>query len=102
MNEPKLAVAVRFHSRLPYEEIVPVLEERLPQFRALKGLQQKYYLQDPETGEYTGLYLWESAEDFAAYRESELRASIAEAYQVEGEPKVQVLKVLKLLRDATT
>jgi len=69
------------------------------EFRALAGLQQKYYLQDPATGEIAGLYLWESQEALSAYRESELRASIAEAYQAEGEPRVEVYRVVKTLRD---
>ncbi len=75
-----------------------IAEERAPEFRALAGLQQKYYLQEPATGEYVGLYLWESPESFAAYRDSELRTSIAEAYKVEGEPRVEVYRVMKVLR----
>ena len=66
---------------------------------ALEGLQQNYYLQDAATGEYAGLYLWESQEALTAYRESELRASIAKAYQAEGEPRVEVYRVIKTLRD---
>ena len=74
------------------------MEERLPEFAALEGLIQKYYLQDAQTGEYAGVYLWASEEAFTAYRESELRASIAAAYQAEGEPAVQVYRVLRPLR----
>lgn len=68
-------------------------------FRALEGLQQKYYLQDPETGEYAGLYLWRSPEDLNAFRQSELRASIGQAYQVVGEPRVEVYRLMMPLRD---
>jgi hypothetical protein len=74
------------------------MEERAPEFRALKGLRQKYYLQDAKTGEYAGLYLWDSPEALDAYRESELRASIAEAYQAEGAPKIEVYRVMEALR----
>lgn len=70
-----------------------------PGFQALAGLQQKYYLQDAATGEYAGLYLWQSPADFAAYKDSELRASIAAAYKVEGEPRVEVYRVMRTLRD---
>jgi heme-degrading monooxygenase HmoA len=84
MKNPEFTLHVRFRSK---------------EFRALAGLQQKYYLQDPATGEIAGLYLWESQEALAAYRESELRASIAEAYQAEGEPRVEVYRVVKTLRD---
>jgi len=34
-----------------------------------------------------------------AYRESELRASIAAAYQATAEPRIEVFNVLKTLRD---
>ena len=99
MNEVALTLHVRFKSKLTLDEVMKIVEERAPEFRALDGLQQKYYLQDPATGDIAGLYLWESAEAFDAYRQSELRATIAEAYQAEGEPRVEVYKVLKKLRE---
>jgi len=99
MNEVALTLHVRFKSKLTFDEVMKIAEERAPEFRALDGLQQKYYLQDPATGDIAGLYLWESAEAFDAYRQSELRATIAEAYQAEGEPRVEVYKVLKTLRE---
>lgn len=101
MSNPALVLLVRFRSRLSLEEVTKVLERRAPEFRALAGLLQKYYLQDTATGEYAGLYFWKSPDDFAAYRDSELRASIAEAYQVEGAPRVEVYRVMKTLRDET-
>ena len=99
MKNPEFTLHVRFRSKLPFDEVMKIVEERAPEFRALEGLQQKYYLQDAATGEYAGLYLWESQEALAAYRESELRASIAKAYQAEGEPRVEVYRVVKTLRD---
>lgn len=99
MSKPALTVLVRFRSPLSLEEVTRVVEERLPQFQALAGLQQKYYLQDVATGEYAGFYLWRSPEDFTAYRDSELRATIAKAYQVEGEPRIEVYRVMRTLRD---
>lgn len=99
MSNPTLAFLVRFRSSLSPEEVTTVMKERAPEFRALAGLQQKYYMQDAATGEYAGLYLWESEEAFAAYRDSELRATIAEAYQVEGEPRLELYRVVMPLRD---
>jgi heme-degrading monooxygenase HmoA len=81
------------------EEVMNVVETRADEFRALAGLQQKYYLQDPDTGEIAGLYLWESEDAFTAYRSSELRVTIAEAYQAVGEPRIEIYEVLKTLRD---
>jgi hypothetical protein len=45
------------------------------------------------------LYVWESLEALAAFRESELRATIAKAYQVQGEPDIEVYRIFKVLRD---
>lgn len=99
MSQPALVVLVRLRSSLPRDEVVRVMRERMPEFRAIEGLQQKYYLEDARSGEYAGLYLWRSPADLAEFNESELRATIAEAYGVEGEPRVEVYTVLTPLRD---
>jgi len=91
---------VRFRSSLPFDEVMRVAEQRAPEFRALEGLLQKYYLEDAESGEIAGLYLWDSPESLAAYRGSELRASIAAKYQVEGGLRVEEFRVAMPLRDA--
>jgi hypothetical protein len=51
------------------------------------------------SGEYGGLYLWESKEALMNYRASDLRSSIAAAYKTDGEPSVQILEVFESLRD---
>ena len=99
MKHPEVVLLVRFKTPLSREKVTKVAEERAPEFKALEGLHQKYYLQDVASGEYAGLYLWKSSEALAEYRDSDLRASIAEAYQVQGEPRVEVYKVAKTLRD---
>lgn len=99
MKNPTLVLLVKFNSRLSLEEVMEVAEKRIDEFRALKGLSQKYYLQEAASGEFAGLYLWESPEDFMAYRDSELRASIAKAYQVVGEPRIEVFRVIRSLQD---
>lgn len=99
MSDPELILLVKFKSPLTLDEVTNVIDSRIEDFRALEGLQQKYYLQDKATGEYGGLYIWASQEDFLAYRESELRTTIGKAYQTEGEPQIQVLSVIKALRD---
>ncbi|MHC4939996.1 MAG: YdhR family protein [Planctomycetota bacterium] len=98
MKSPALILLVRFKSALSMEEITRVMHERAPDFRALPGLQQKYYMRDAATGEVAGLYLWESKEAFDDYRNSELRATIAKAYRAEGEPRIEVYDVLMPLR----
>jgi heme-degrading monooxygenase HmoA len=100
MSQPSLIVLVRLRSSLPRDEVVRVMRERMPEFAAIEGLQQKYYLEDPATREYAGLYLWRSPEDLAQFSESALRATIAQAYGVEGEPRIEVYEVLTPLRDS--
>ncbi len=74
------------------------MEERAPEFRALEGLEQKYYLHDPETGEYGGFYVWRSLDDVVAYRSSDLAASIAAAYQGVAAPEIKVYEIVLPLR----
>jgi len=99
MPHPTHVLLVRFRSRLPLPEVMRIVEERAPEFAALPGLRQKYYLEDAASGEIAGLYLWDSPEALAEYRQSELRATIAEAYQADGEPRVEVYRVVKALRE---
>ena len=98
MSQPTYAVLVRLRSELDHDEIVRIMEERAPEFRALEGLEQNY-LHDPESGEYGGFYLRRSFDDVVHYRESDLAASIAAAYQGVGEPRVEVFEVVMPLRD---
>ena len=99
MSQPKLVLLVKFKSRLSLDEVQTVVDDRIDEFRALEGLQQKYYLVDSVSGEYAGLYLWDSAAALSDFRESELRATIGEAYQTEGQPRVEVFEVFDILRD---
>lgn len=98
MSQSSVMLSVKFKSALSYDEVMEVVDSRIDQFRALKGLQQKYYLHEPATGELSGVYIWESKEDFLAFRDSELRATIAKAYQTIGEPRIEVFSVIKPLR----
>ena len=99
MSQPQLVLLVKFRTKLPLEKVLEIAENRADEFRALTGLQQKYYVQDSMSGEIGGLYLWDSPEAFTEYRDSELRATIAESYKTEGEPQIHVMSVLKILRE---
>lgn len=99
MTQPSTMMLVRFRSRMSLDEVMRVAEERMPEFKALTGLKQKYYLEDPATGEIAGLYLWESPEALAEYKDSELRSTIPAAYEIEGEPRVEVYRVITPLRE---
>lgn len=93
---------VKFASALPHEAVLQLMDERLDRFRAVPGLVQKYYAREPSTGEYVGVYLFESEESLQKYRESELAASIAATYQVVGTSRREVLELLFPLRPEAT
>ena len=44
-------------------------------FRALPGLVQKNYVKYRDTGEYAGMYFWDSDESMGEYRKSKLAAT---------------------------
>jgi len=75
---------VRFKSRLPAAEVLQLYRSRLPQYKEVPGLIQKYYLHYTKTDEHGAVYLWESKESLAAFRTSELGSSIGDVYQVES------------------
>lgn len=73
-------------------------EERAPQYRALKGLVQKYYLKYAGADEYGAVYLWESGAALKEFQESELRRTIPATYQVQGAPEIQTAELFMPLR----
>jgi hypothetical protein len=89
---------VKFPSGLSEAEVRRTMEERAPQFRALPGLLQKYYGRERASGEFCGIYLWDSEESLAAFRASELARSIPAAYRVARPPRVELFDVLFPLR----
>lgn len=99
MASPTIAVLVSFRSELDHDEVVRAMSERAPGFRALEGLEQKYYLKGEGAGEYGGLYLWRSQDDLVDYRMSDLAATISSAYRIAGAPEVQVFEILMPVRD---
>jgi heme-degrading monooxygenase HmoA len=90
---------VQFETSLSEEEVLAVANERLPQFRAIPSLVQKFYLKLAGENRYGGFYVWDSREAMAAFRESDLAKSIPAAYKIVGAPDVSVHEVLFPLRD---
>lgn len=90
---------VQFESSLSEDEVRAVAMERLPEFRAIPTLVQKYYLKLDKPNHYAGLYIWESPEALAAYRASDLAKSIPAAYKIIGAPDVGIHEVMFPLRD---
>lgn len=90
---------VTFSSGLSEEELLRIARQRVPQFRAIPGLLQKYYVKGNEPGQYRGVYIWDSVESLEEFRHSDLAASIPTAYQVLAPPKVERMEILFPLRD---
>lgn len=90
---------IKLKSNLPEAELLRRAREREPQFKAITGLLQKYYVKTGHEGEYGGVYVWDSKESLNAYRQSNLAASIPEAYEIIEAPNIEVLDIIFQLRD---
>ncbi|MFZ9943374.1 MAG: YdhR family protein [Bacteroidia bacterium] len=97
-SEPTFALLVKFKSNLPDSVVLKTMNERKIEFEKLPGLVQKYYMREPASGEFAGIYLWATAQDCMDYRKSELAKTIKEAYQIQGNVRVELFDVLFPLR----
>ena len=90
---------IRLKSNLSEETLLNKAREREPQFKAIPGLLQKYYVKTNQPGQYGGIYVWDSAESLQAFRASDLAKSIPEAYEIVEAPNVELMDILFQLRD---
>jgi heme-degrading monooxygenase HmoA len=97
--QPTIMLIVRgLKSELSREELERRYKERLPQFRNVTGLIQKYYSYDDSNREWAGIYLWDSEESLAKYLESDLRKSVPAAYELTEPPRVERFQIVDVLR----
>ncbi len=87
-----------FKSGLSDEEVLKVSEGRESQYLEVEGLIQKYYVQSKEMGRVGGVFVFDTAENLAAFRESELAKGTGEAYEFTEPPHTRVLDIVKTLR----
>nr|WP_299383078.1 YdhR family protein [Allomuricauda sp.] len=90
---------IKLKSNLPEEELLKRAKQREPQFKAIPGLLQKYYVRLGKAGEYGGIYVWDSPESLQSYRESDLAKSIPGAYEITEAPNMELMDILFQLRD---
>ena len=58
---------VKLKSLLSEDELMGIAQDRAPQFRALPGLLQKYYVKMGEPNQHGGVYVWDSRESPKAH-----------------------------------
>ena len=90
---------VKFKSALSDSEVLNLYDQRAPQYRKLRGLIQKYYIKDKQTGEHGAVYLWDSMQAMEEFQQSELSRSIPETYKIIGQPRMEVIDVVYTLRE---
>ena len=90
---------VKLKTELSEEELLKVAKEREPQFEAIPGIVQKYYIKLGEPGAYGGVYIWDSKESLLEFKKSDLAASIPKAYKVIEKPTVEIVDIMFELRD---
>lgn len=90
---------IKLKSKLSEEELLKTAKERAPRFKAIPGLLQKYYVKLGQPNQFGGIYVWDSKESLQSYRESELAASIPQAYKLIEAPNIEIIDVLFQLRD---
>ena len=96
---PTIMLIVRgLKSKLSHDEAEKRYRARMPEFRALPGLIQKYYSYDESTNEWAGIYLWDSEESLAAYLKSDLRKTIPSAYELTEPPRIERFQIVDVLR----
>ena len=90
---------IKLKSDLPQESLLEKARERAPQFEAIPGLIQKYYVKSAQPGQFAGIYVWDSMESIQAFRESDLAKSIPQAYEITEAPNIEVMDILFQLRN---
>jgi heme-degrading monooxygenase HmoA len=93
-----IASLVRFKSNLAADEVEAKFEERSDRYRSVPGLVEKLYVRFRDTGEFGAVYVWDSDEDLARFRETDLARTIPSAYHVEGAPSVEIADVRLVVR----
>ena len=94
-----IMLIVRGKTELTEQEIERRMKERAPQFKALSGLIQKYYIKTNNPGEFGGVYIWDSMESFKEYKKSDLVKTIAAAYELTEAPTTELIDIMFELRD---
>ena len=97
-TEGRIIQIIKLRTSLEEDEVLKIAKERAPQFKAIPGLIQKYYVKASPPHHFAGVYIWDSMESLQSFRESELAASIPQAYKLLEAPEIELLDVKFELR----
>jgi heme-degrading monooxygenase HmoA len=97
MKQAKILI-VKAKTELSEEEFLRIAKNREPEFKAIPGLLQKYYIKTNNPGEYGGVYIWDSMESLKKFKESALAASIGKSYNTLEPPTTEIADILFPLR----
>ena len=97
-TEGRIIQIIKLKTSLKEDEVLNIARERAPQFKAIPGLIQKYYVRASPPHHFAGVYLWDSIESIQSFRETELAASIPPAYKLLEAPEIEILDVMFELR----
>lgn len=90
---------IKLKSNLPEAELLRRAKEREPLFKLVPGLLQKFYVKSENSGQYGGVYIWETQKALNDYLHSELAKSIPEAYEIIDIPNMESLDIIFQLRE---
>lgn len=88
---------VRYGSELSQDEVMKRFEDRADGYRSVPGLLQKYYVHYPESGQFGGVYVWESREALQSWRDGQLAETLAATYRVTDGPTSEDAEVMLVL-----
>lgn len=92
-------VTMRFKSHLPEDELRRLSEAGLDKFRALPGLSQKYYVQNPETKLSGGVYIFHTRQAAEDYVNGPIATTVKDRFGADGGVEIEILDVLYTLSD---
>lgn len=92
-----IILQVLFRTNMAVEEALTKVEESKEVFRRVPGLQQKYYIWDPVTGEMGGVYVFDSRESLERFRASGISQKALQSFNPLGPPAIRVFEIATAL-----
>jgi hypothetical protein len=91
-------VTFRSSSELGRDRAMGVAEKASPMFHGMPGLRSKAFTWDPESGEATNFYVWDSEEAARAFFSPELAERVTGLYGVA--PEIRFVEIGALVENA--